>query len=58
MAGKTHTAARALHGAGDAEPDRAGGHLPAARGAARPLHVQDPHRLPRAPPRRRCSRAR
>ena len=31
---------------GDAEPDRVGGHLPAARGAGRPLHAQDPRRLP------------
>ena len=31
------SAARALHGHGDAEPDRAGGHLSAARGPARPL---------------------
>ncbi len=30
----------------DAEPDRAGGHLPAARGAARPLHVHRRRRLP------------
>ena len=30
---------------GDAEPDRVGGHLPAARGAGRPLHAQDPRRL-------------
>ena len=35
----------------DAEPDRAGGHLQAARGAARPLPHQDLDRLPR--PRRR-----
>ncbi len=31
------SAAAPLPGAGDAEPDRAGGHLPAAGGAARPL---------------------
>ena len=30
---------------GDAEPDRAGGHLPAARGAARPLPAQARRRL-------------
>ena len=30
----------------DAEPDRAGGHLPPPRGAARPLHVLHPYRLP------------
>ena len=33
---------------GDAEPDRVRGHLPAARGAGRPLHAQDPRRLPAA----------
>ena len=33
---------------GDPEPDRVGGHLPAARGAGRPLHAQDPRRLPRS----------
>ena len=32
----------------DAEPDRVGGHLSAARGPGRPLHAQDPDRLPRA----------
>ena len=51
--------------AGDAEPDRAGRHLPAAGGAARSLHVQRRHRLsvegggarhPRADDRRRASR--
>ena len=31
---------------GDAEPDRVRGHLPAARGAGRPLHVQARRRLP------------
>ena len=34
-------AARAVLRAGDAEPDRAGRHVSAARGAARPLHVHD-----------------
>ena len=38
-----------------AEPDRAGRHVPAARGAARPLPDQDVDRLPR--PRRRPSRS-
>ena len=33
-------------GDGDAEPDRVGGHLPAAGGAARPVHVQGAGRLP------------
>ena len=31
---------------GHAEPDRAGGHVPAARGADRPLHAQGARRLP------------
>ena len=31
---------------GDAEPDRVRGHVPAARGAGRPLHAQDRRRLP------------
>ena len=39
------------------EPHRAGGHLPAARGAARPLHVPGRRRLPDAP-RRRCRSSR
>ena len=39
-------AARAVPGHGHPEPDRAGGHLPAARGPARPLHAHDPGRLP------------
>ena len=39
-------AGRAVPRAGDAEPDRAGGHLPAARGAGRPLHAQGQGRLP------------
>ena len=33
---------------GDAEPDRVRGDVPAAGGAGRPLHAQDPGRLPRA----------
>ena len=40
--------AAAVLRAGDAEPDRAGRHLSAARGPARPLHVRHPHRLPQA----------
>ena len=44
---------RAVHGDRDPEPGRAGGHLLAARGAARPLPHQDLARLPR--PRRRPS---
>ena len=35
----------AVHRARDAEPHRAGGHLPAARGPTRPVHVQGPHHL-------------
>ena len=31
---------------GDPEPDRVGGHLPAARGPGRPLHAQGARRLP------------
>jgi MoxR-like ATPase len=38
--------ARTVLCAGDAEPHRAGGHLPAARSAARPLSVQHRARLP------------
>ena len=41
--------------AGDAEPDRAGGHLSAARGAGRPLHAQGRRRL--SEPRRRSGRS-
>ena len=38
----------AVHGHGDAEPDRVRGHVPAARGRARPLHDADRDRLPAA----------
>ncbi len=31
---------------GDAESDRVGGDVPAAGGADRPVHAEDPHRLP------------
>ena len=41
--------ARAVPRAGHAEPDRVRGHLPAARGPGRPLHVQARRRLPVAP---------
>ena len=41
-------AAQPVPGDGDAEPDRARGRLPAARGAAGPLPVQDQRRLPLA----------
>ena len=40
--------AEAVPRAGDAEPDRAGGHLSAARGAARPVPAADRRRLSRA----------
>ena len=43
---ETPPARGAVPGARDAEPDRAGGHLPAARGAERPLHAQGQGRLP------------
>ena len=38
---------RHVHGHRDPEPDRAGGHLPAARGAAGPVPHEDQRRLPR-----------
>ena len=44
-AGVTHVLPDAVLRARDAEPDRAGGDLPAARGAARPLPAQHPRRL-------------
>ena len=53
--GRTYTLDRAVLRLRHAEPDRARGHLPAARGAARSLHV--PHRH-RAPARRRGVRRR
>ena len=40
----------AVHRGGHAEPDRAGRHLPAAGGAARPVHAQHPCGLPRRGP--------
>ena len=49
--GVTRRAARAVPRDRDREPDRAGGHLPAARGAARP--VLPDHGLARLPERRR-----
>ena len=42
------SAAAAVPRAGDAEPDRAGGHLSAAGGAARPVPAGGRRRLPRA----------
>ena len=47
--GGTHLPARrSVHGARDAEPHRARGHVSASRGAARPLHAQGPRHLPHA----------
>ena len=46
---RRHLRARApVHGDRDAEPDRVRGHVPAARGAARPLHDAHRDRLPAA----------
>ena len=42
----TFPLARAVPRAGDPEPDRAGGDVPAARGAGRPLHAQGAGGLP------------
>ncbi len=47
--GRQHVQARpAVFRDGHPEPDRAGGHLPAARGPIGPLHAVDQHRLPDA----------
>ena len=46
-ASRRYPAARAVPRARDAEPDRAGGHLSAARGAGRPLHAEGQGRLSR-----------
>ena len=43
---QTYPLPAALPRAGHPEPHRAGGHLPAARGAGRPLHAQGEGRLP------------
>ena len=49
-------AAQPVHGHGHPEPDRDGGHLPAARGAARPLHGAHLDGLPLGPqPSSTCS---
>ena len=48
IGGRDPPAARPVPRARHAEPDRVRGRLPAARGAARPLPVQDPRRLPEA----------
>ena len=50
-------AARPVPAARDGEPDRAGGNVPAARGAARPLLAQDRARLPDRSTRRSRSSA-
>ena len=55
VGGKRHRLERAVLRAGHAKPDRAGGNLSAARGAAGPLHVQHLRRLSRA--RKRSSRS-
>ena len=44
--GVTHGGAATVHGDRDAEPDRAGRHLPPARGPARPVPDEDLDRLP------------
>ena len=44
-AARRTSSTRAVLRHGDAEPDRAGGHVPAARGAARPLLLQARRRL-------------
>ena len=54
---ESHRVPRAVPGHGDAEPDRVRGHLRAARGAGRPLHVQARRRLPRDARRGRRRRA-
>ena len=46
--GVSYQLAAAVHGHGDAEPDRVRGHLSAARGRARPLHDAHRDRLPAA----------
>ena len=45
--GVPHRGASALHGDRHPEPGRAGGHLQAARGSARPVSDQDIARVPR-----------
>ena len=55
VAGQRHDTPGAVPRARDAEPARAGGHLSAARSAARPLPVADRRQLSR--PRRRAAHA-
>ena len=45
IAGETHRVPGPVPRHGDAEPDRDRGHLPAARGAGRPLHDEGARRL-------------
>ena len=46
--GVSYQLAATVHGDGDAEPDRVRGHVPAARGRARPFHDANRDRLPAA----------
>ena len=46
IGGTTYPVPAAVHRDGDPEPDRVRGHLPAPRGAGRPLPDEDPRRLP------------
>ena len=48
---ETHHVPQPVPGHGHAEPDRVGGHLPAARGAGRPVHDEGARRLPERRPR-------
>ena len=48
---ETHRLPRSVPRHGDAEPDRVGGHLPAAGGADRPVHAQGAGSTTRLPPR-------
>ena len=48
IAGETHKVPEPVPRDGDAEPDRDRRHLPAARGAGRPLHDEGAGRLPDA----------
>ena len=45
---ETHQVPEPVPRAGHAEPDRVGGHLPAARGPGRPVHAEGARRLPDA----------
>ena len=54
--GTTYELTAPVHGDRDAEPDRDGGHLPVARGAARPVHGAGVDGLPRPAVRARHAR--